>query len=75
MALPRHQLLLVAGVLLGVLQLAFPEALVRFFAALKGLFGRATSEAEIREGAHAFRIIGVLTLVVFAFLGLRSVFS
>jgi hypothetical protein len=72
MSFARHHLLIVAGVLLGILQLAFPEALVRFSAALSKLFGKETSELEIREGTHAFRIIGALTLVLFVFLGLRS---
>ena len=74
MAVPRHQLLLVAGVLLGVLQLAFPMELVRFGAALKRPFGRETSEAEMREGAHAFRVIGALTIAIFLFLAVRSAF-
>jgi hypothetical protein len=70
----NHQLLLVAGMLLGVLQLVFPKAIVRFSAALRGAFGRTISEEEMREGAHAFRIIGALTLAFFLFLALRSVF-
>jgi hypothetical protein len=75
MGFARHHLLIVAGVLLGVLQLAFPEVLVRFSAALKRPFGKETSEVEMREGAHAFRVTGALMLVFFLFLALRSVFG
>ena len=74
MAVPRHQLMLVAGLLLGVLQLAFPTELARFGTALKRPFGRETSAAELKEGAHALRVIGVLTIAIFLFLALRSVF-
>lgn len=68
MSFARHPILLLAGVLLGLGQLVFPETVARLSAALSRLLGREPSEDEIREGARAFRIIGVLTLVFVFFI-------
>ena len=72
MSVAYHHLLLLPLVLLGLVQLAFPDRLARLSAALRRVLGREPAEDELREGARAFRIIGVLTLVFVLFIYLRG---
>jgi hypothetical protein len=60
--LPHHYVLLAAGILLGLLQAAYPGTLARLFA--------AQSPESQREAAHAFRVIGFLTIAGFALVAL-----